>query len=371
METVIQIINTVKRVIFSPPVLIGAAIAIVAFIAVVIYRNLRMRALSHMQYERSFSTDGVFAGEEFTLTEKVHNPTLFPLFFVEVDFFAPSGLIVDGVRCSEYTKSTSIFHIPPYSTVEKVHTVRSDRRDRYRLQSAGVLYRETEFVYDVPIEVYVYPDNYYSDIGVADHVKLAGESIARKKYIDDPFFFSGIRPYAAGDPMRSINHKASVRSFSGGQRQLMCNFYDSSRNFDTMIYLDLTDYYTTENFEKYRSLLEDGLRCACYLFCTAETEGGRVGFATNCATESSRFIEIPCSSGNMHTKKMLECFAEISAYARHDYSMNSLLREAIKLPQDTDIYFITPHVDDKNAELIGALERTGRSVSVIGLEVGV
>ena len=47
--------------------------------------------------------------------------------------------------------------------------------------------------------------------------------------------------------------------------------------------------------------------------------------------------------------------------------MNSLLREAVELPPETDIYYITPFVDEKNAGLIHALERAGRSVSVVNL----
>lgn len=361
--------ETVKRMLSKPLFWIVLATVLGICLLIVLYRRLKLGALSRMEYSRYFSTDGVFAGEEFTLTEVVHNPTLFPLFFVEMDFFAPSGLTVDGVKCSEYTKSTSIFHIPPYSTVQKVHVVESRKRDHYKLHNASVIYRKNEFIYDVPIDVYVYPDKYYADVDLSNDVKISGDAIAKRKYVEDPFFFSGIRRYMPGDPMKQVNFKASVRAFSGGQRQLMCNFYESSRNFDTMIYLDLAEYTTSGSFEKFSEMLEDGLRCACYLFCQAQIFGGRVGFAANCATETGKFINIPCESGNLHTKKILECFSLISPYARREYSMNSLLREAVTLPPSTDIYYITTFVDSKNAELIRALERAGRSVSVIRLEV--
>lgn len=367
-DKIIEIGRTIGKIIFNRYVLIAAAVVLLAVILVKVYRKMKLRALSRMEYQRYFSTDGMFAGEECTLTEIIRNPTLFPLFFVEMDFFAPSGLTVDGVKCSEFTKSTSIFNIPPYATVYKVHTVRSDKRDRYRLQSAGVTYCQNEFVYDVPIELYVYPNRYNADVDLSDKIKQSGAAIANRKNIEDPFFFSGIRRYVAGDPMRQVNFKASVRSFSGGQRQLMCNFYESSRNYDTMIYLDLTDYFETDGFAKYSEMLESGLRCACYLFCQAHASHGRVGFCTNSATENSRYVEIPCSTGSMHTKRILECFAGISPYAKHDHSMRSLLQGAIELPPDTDIYLITSHVDEKNAELIRMLERAGKQVSVIGLE---
>ena len=360
--------ETLKRMLSKPLFWIVLATILGICLLVVLYRKFKLEALSRMEYSRYFSTDGVFAGEEFTLTEVVHNPTIFPLFFVGMDFFAPSGLTVDGVKCSEYTKSTSIFHGPPYATVQKVHVVQSNKRDHYKLHNASVIYRKNEFIYDVPIDVYVYPDKYYADVDLSNDVKISGDAIAKRKYVEDPFFFSGIRRYMPGDPMKQVNFKASVRSFSGGQRQLMCNFYESSRNFDTMIYLDLAEYTTSGSFENFSEMLENGLRCACYLFCQAQTFGGRVGFAANCATDAGKFINIPCESGNLHTKRILECFSQISPYARREYSMNSLLREAINLPQSTDIYYITSFVDSKNAELIHALERAGRSVNIVRLE---
>lgn len=359
--------DTVRRVMSKPWFWITIAVIVCAYLLLMIYRRLKLRALGRIEYTRYFSTDGLFAGESFTMTEVLHNPTLFPLFFVEMDFFVPSGLTVDGVKCSEFTKSTSIFHIPPCSTVQKIHEVTSNKRDHYKLHNASLTYLKNEFVFDVPIDVYVYPDKYFADVDTSRDIKVAGDAIANRKYVEDPFFFSGIRRYVPGDSMRQVNFKASVRAYSGGARQLMCNFYESSRNYDTMIYLDLTDYTNTENFEKYSAILENGLRCACHLFCLAETSGGRVGFAANCATDQSRFVSIPCGTGNLHTKKILECFAQISPYARRDYSMNSLLREAVELPPETDIYYITPYVDEKNAGLIHALERAGRSVSVVNL----
>jgi hypothetical protein len=95
-----------------------------------------------------------------------------------------------------------------------------------------------------------------------------------------------------------------------------------------------------------------------------------VGFCANCATEQSKYVHIPCESGNQHTKRILESFSRISPYARRDHSMNSLLRSALELPPSTDIYYVTSFVDEKNAELIRFLERMGRSVSVIRLSAG-
>ena len=336
---------------------------------VFVYRRLKLSVLDKVTYSRAFSTDGVFVGETLELIETIRNPSWFPLFSVKVEFFMPSGVTVDDIPCKEYTKLTSIFNIPPYSTVKKTHTVKADRRDHYKLFSSSIKYRAFEYTFDSTIDFYAYPNRYDADASFSHDIYRAGDAISSRKYIEDPFFLSGIRGYRMGDPMRSINFKASVRSFSGGVRRLMCNDYDSSRNYDSMIFLDLTSH--SEVSMDAEDQIELGLRYACYLFCEAIKNGGNVGFSTNCAVGSSRYIHIPCGSSVLHTKRILEQFAEISPYARRDYSMPAILQNhSPQLAKGTDIYLITPFVDDNTSEILYTLRRMGRNVQVIPLVGG-
>ena len=336
---------------------------------VFVYRRLKLKALDRVIYSRSFSTDGIFVGETLELIETIRNPSWFPLFGVKMEFFMPSGLTVDDIKCKEYTKLTSIFNIPPYSTVKKTHTVKADRRDHYKLFSTNIKYRAFEYTFESPIDFYAYPNRYDADASFSPYIYRAGDAISNRKYIEDPFFISGIRSYRVGDPMRSINFKASVRSFSGGVRRLMCNDYDSSRNYDSMIFLDLTSH--SEVSMDGSEQIELGLRYACYLFCEAIKNGGNVGFSTNCTIGTSRYVHIPCGSSDLHTKRILEQFSEISPYAKRDYSMPAILQKlSPQLPKGTDIYLITPFVDDKTADILHTLQRMGRNVQVIPLVGG-
>ncbi len=340
--------------------------AIGAISLVALYRVMKLRALEKIIYSRSFSTDGIFVGESLELIESVKNPSWFPLFAVKIVFFMPRGVTIDGIECKEYTRLTSIFNIPPFSTVTKRHTVKADKRDHYKLHSASIKYRKLECTFDASVDFYAYPNRYDADTDLSLDIYRSGDEISRRKYIEDPFFVSGIRDYRAGDPVRSINFKASVRSFSGGMRRLMCNEYDSSRNFDSMISLDLSSYPELQMNDVER--VELGLRYACYLFCVTLKNGGNVGFCANCATDTGSYVYIPCDSSDMHTKRILKQFAEISPYARRDYSVTAMLgRAAAELPRSADIYLITPRVDEKTAELLRALSRIGRSVAVISL----
>ncbi len=341
-------------------------IIVVWRVITLIYRNLKLRAIEKIVYSRDFSTDGIFVGETLELIETIRNPTWFPLFSVKMEFFMPSGLVVDDIECQEYTKVTSIFNIPPFSTVKKYHTVKANKRDHYRLFNSEIKYRSYEYNYDCPTFFYAYPNQYDANASFPPDVYHAGEAVANRKYIEDPFFLSGIRPYRPGDLMRSINFKASVRYFSGGMRQLMCNDYDSSRNFDSMIVLDLTSNsgIAVDSVEQ----VEVGLRYACYLFCEAIKNGGKVGFSANCATDNSPYILVPCENSNLHTKHILERFAEISPYARRDYSISALLQKlSLQLPKGTDIYLITTLVNDKTAEMLYTLQHMGKNVQVITL----
>lgn len=345
------------------------AACVLGVLAVVGYRRAKTKALSTLEYDRCFTSDGIFVGETLELVETVTNPGWFPIFAVKMEFYVPAGLVIDGFECKEYTKLTSIFNIPPFSTVQKKHTVAVQKRGLFKLDDAKFSYRKNDFVFDIPIEFYGYPDYFNTAANMPAFLCQAGTAIADKKYIEDPFFLSGIREYRFGDPMKSINFKASSRTVSGGMRKMMCNSYDSSRNYDTMIFLDLNSYSEVQFHSG--DLVEAGLKYACFLFCETLKNGGRVGFSSNSADGSQKFFFIPCESGEMHIKRILERFALLDNFAKRDYSMAALLRlYAPDLRPETDIYLITPYVDENTAETLNLLETAGRNVNVISVSGG-
>ena len=369
MENIINaIINAVVEVVFSVWFWVVLLVLLLSVIAVSAYRRGKIRALGQLEYSRSFSSDGAFAGDSFEFTEQIHNPTMFPLFLVRMDFFMPAGFSVDDVECREYTKITSIFNIPPYASVTKTHTVRADIRGHYTLETASIIYRGNEFLFSVPFDIYVYPRCVPVTQDTEPDLYRAGNSISRRKYIEDPFFLSGIRPYQSGDPMRSINFKATVRTFSGGVRRLMTNNYDSSRHYDSMILLDVTNYGEMDESREQRAQLERGLEYACFLLSEAIRHGGRAGFAANCAVGARKFIKTPCAAGGAHVKSVLRCLSQVNYYSRRDFSFDSLiLRVAEEMSAGTDLYLITPYVDSKAGETVRRLESGGVNVCLIPL----
>lgn len=345
---------------------IGSLILVVAW-----YRRAKLNALAYLEYTREFSSDGVFAKDFFTFTETVHNPTLLPLLSVKMEFFMPAGFTVDEVECRKYTKIASIFFIPPHASVKKSHSVRADLRGFYKFETATVLYRKNEFVFSAPYELHVYPSLSELNTEVLPDLFCIGESISKRKYVEDPFFLSGIRPYHAGDPQRYINYKASVRSFSGGSRQLMSNSYDNSRNYDSMLLLDLYTFCGDDSAEKQRNLLELQLSAACYLVSSIIKQGGNVGFAHNASNGSEAYAHISFGTGVEHAKKILESLARINYFDRKGYSLDYMIDRVINdAPVGIDIYILTPYVDEHTAASVRRLEGMGRNVCVIPISEG-
>lgn len=342
----------------------------ITFILILLwYRRAKIKAIERLEYQRILSVDGIFSGEDFILTETLHNPTWFPLLSVKMEFFIPAGFEIDNIVCEKYTKIMSIFYIPPRATVKKEHSACAKQRGHYTLETSIIKYRKNEFLFSAPIEIYVYPNYYEISADMPPDLYRVGNSISKSKYIEDPFFVSGIRDYIAGDPMRNINFKASARSFVGGLPQLMSNNYDSSRNFDSMIFLDLFNYSDNGTLETQKKQLEFGLSYSCYLLSEIVKNGGSAGFCANCAIGETPYVYIPCGTGSEHIKQLLRAFAMINYFDKHNYSMSALLEKfAPKLSRETDIYLITPVLESGTALILRKIENTGRNVCVIPLK---
>jgi uncharacterized protein (DUF58 family) len=371
-----KLADIVFRVVFSGVTAFLLLAAVVVFLLWRLYLRLRSRALEQVEYERSFSAQGVFCGTELRMTEELRNPTWFPLFFVEVSFFAPDGLCFDGVERHGYQRLRSVFQLMPHSRAVREHTVRALRRDRYYMSSAQIVWRDNAYEFDVPLQLSVYPAQFEAPLDILPDSHRLGDRLAANRFIEDPYFTSGIRTYRRGDPMRNIDFKASARMLSRGRHQLMSRDCDSSRNFDAMVLLDLTPYPEVCSTLKHnRALTENGLRLACYLLRETVRNGGRFGLAANIEslkyTVDRPFILIPCDTGMPHMKEVLETFAAIPVYrTAREYSFSALIHEFRTLiPRDMDVYLLTGASDAGHGGVIRELERAGNTVTVVRIPI--
>lgn len=333
---------------------------------------LRSRMIARIGYTRYFSETGVHAGDSVLLTEVISNPTILPLFFIEVGTYISTGLEIDGETAGTDEKLqyfTSRFHLLPFTKVTRTHEVKCKIRNHYVINTAEI-YSDKKFVYiSAPAELYVYPEPLNSEDRVLPQLNLLGNDLAKNRFLKDPFYIAGLRDYLPGDPFSSINFKASARAFRGGARQLVVNNNDFSAQLNVMIYMD---FNVPRSFKmitaEYNRAIEAGLSYSAEILCDVALQGGKAGFACNArGYDGSMSVHHEPHAGMVHMVELFKCMSALEPY--EGMSFAALLdRDIGRELYDTDICIITFHVDAEVDSRIQLLQRYGRGVTVISLD---
>ena len=211
------------------------------FALVRLYLYLRAKMIARIVYSRSFSELGTYEGERITMTETIYNPTPLPLFAVNIE-----GYIYNGIKMAECTqdpkKPCSIFYsrfkLMPFQQVKRTHNAVCAARGYYRLETVDIYGGGKTTYIDAPAELYIYPRILPLPERVDPVNTLQGDHTTRRHLISDPFTFNGIRAYAAGDPMNSINYKATARSGGCDISSIRVNSREFCANRAYMVYLN-------------------------------------------------------------------------------------------------------------------------------------
>ncbi|MBQ9748398.1 MAG: DUF58 domain-containing protein [Clostridia bacterium] len=366
-ELFFNIATTLINVIF-----ILAVTALVGFGIFMLGRALRRFTVDRLVYGRRFSEECVYEGDTAELVETLWNPTVLPVFLVDVESYFYEGLQIGGYEAArgEMRYFVSRYHLMPFEKVTRRIEVKCIRRGYYKLTTASIFRGGDDRCIESEAVLYVYPrvdalrENMESVYGL-------GDALSRNRLIYDPFSVSGIREYRQGDPFHTINFKASARLVSGGHPRFAVNRYD---------YCASNRYYIYQNFhlpkgrellfDAYEQLVEDGLRISASLVVKAIDSGGVCAFAANCGTvDGRRQIGFPLLGGELHKQDILK---EMSLTRAMDgVSFASILAADVKRGvTGSEIFIVTPYVDGLVSEQIALFEYLGNTVKVITLKEG-
>lgn len=341
-------------------------VALAVFLTVLLVRAIRKFSIDRLRYERYFADACVYEGDSTELIETIWNPTLFIVPFTDVGSYFYSGLAVDG---KEPQKGMNLFlsryHLMPFERVTRRIRIECLKRGYYRLTSVFISRPGEERHIDAPTEIYVYPKLE----GLAEDVRSAygmGDALSRRKLILDPFTVSGVREYQPGDSFHTINFKASARLSVGGQACFMVNRYDYCSNFKYYVY---QNFHLPKGgdimFDDYEEIVETGLKIAAALVVKALDAGGVCAFGANCTTLDGRQkVEFPARGGDVHKNDILREMAMIRAIDGASFS-SILAADIAKGVMNSEIFIITPYLDEGISEQIAIFERLGNAVRVI------
>ena len=175
--------------------------AISVILISVLAHKIKMALISHLRYNREFSDGDAVEGDVIYITETVYNPTLLPIFKLDIASYIDGNLQIEGhSKGNGMQLIISRFYLFPFSKVTRRHKVICLKRGHYKMESAAILHKkktlEYEKTFKIDSDIYVYPKT--SDYPVpSEAINFAqGADRSRNRYIKDPFSIIGIKTLA-------------------------------------------------------------------------------------------------------------------------------------------------------------------------------
>ncbi len=367
MITFFEIAGTVLTILVNT-----ATALLILFLLYQLFRLIRRFTVDRLVYSRAFAEDCVYEGDSVELIETIWNPTLFPVFLVDVESYFYSGLQIDGREAAkgEMRYFVSRFHLMPFEKITRRIDVNCVKRGYYKLTSVSIFRCGDERSIESETDIYVYPriDEFFANVPSAYGL---GDELSRNQLIRNPFSVNGIREYRQGDPFRFINFKTSARLSVGGIPHFAVNRYDYCANNKYYIYQNFhLPKGTALLYDAYENLMEEGLRLSASLLVEAIDAGGICAFSANCGTiDGHKKVTFPIRGGELHKKDILRQMALTRAIDGDSFA-SILSADIISGVTNSDVFIITAYVDDAISEQIAMLEYLGNTVKVILLKGG-
>lgn len=338
------------------------------------YRKLARRRLS---YKRSFSKDKVFAGEQIEMVEEIQNDKLLPLPWVRLESMMPSALRYQAqsnldIHAGEQLQNhKSLFVMKPYSRIVRKHRITCMKRGVHRLDSvtltAGDLFGITETYHRMKLglEVVVFPRLLPIDQIPFSNKSWIGDITVRRWILDDPFWKTGARPYAAGDSLRSVHWKASART---NQLQVHQNDYTADRKLQLLVNVQTSE--SMWNKVTFPETVERALSYAASIAALTIEQGVPTGFSCNAWMEGNSrgtAVQLAPAAGPQQLQTMLELMAHIEM--EMTTSIHAVLEQQLTASAETDLLIITPLPMDASQALIHEYRKRGVSIEILHVPV--
>lgn len=324
--------------------------------------------LSGIKYKRSFSERAVFAGEEIEMVDELVNEKILPLPWIRLESKISKELKFFNANLEgRGAMHRSLFSMLPYQKIRRRQPLMCSARghyqfDRVELSTGDPFGFGEDFIrHESPASIIVYPGlTAIEDIPLPSHSWL-GEMVVRRWIMEDPFLTAGVRDYAAGDALNTINWKATART-----NQLQVTKNDYSADHYLMIYINFnqTDDIWLPIVDK--PLLEEAISYAASIAAFSISKGVSTGFGCNTYMErkTSDTIRIEPQNSQYQLTYILETMAKLIMDANK--SITFFLQEDIDFKvTGKDILIITSYVSTEMKEQIETLKSLGNAVETI------
>ena len=224
--------------------LIVIGVIIIVFILEVVY--YRRHALDDLNLRVDFSKSVANYGEDIELIEVAENKKALPLPFIILKFETPREIRfydTSIVTSSDYNYREDMLTMKAYSKHTRRIKVKCRKRGYFVFPRVGITTADLFLMdhytkeFENHSELVVLPEVISSDLIEMLMSVTMSEIQCPRSYLTDPFALAGIREYGPGDPMKSINWKASART-----GELMVNQNASTCTKKVHVFVNLEEY---------------------------------------------------------------------------------------------------------------------------------
>jgi uncharacterized protein (DUF58 family) len=326
-------------------------------------------SLERVSYQRRWSAQRAFVGDEIECTFTLRNHKALPLPWFEVRELVPDQLppwdahILPAAYQGAfyYTRTTSLAW---YERVTWRQRFSCTARGYYqvgptRLRSGDLFgFFPRELYLDRPDQIAIMPR--LLELGDLELPvrRPFGSAKGGNRIFEDQSRIAGLRDYRPGDPLKRIDWKATAR-----RGTLQSRLYDPSATVTLIVALNAdTLAHTWEGYDPL--LLERAVSVAGSIAAKSEAERYAVGLIANCTYPGAdRPITVPAGRDPGQLTRVLEALAMVVPFTIA--TMEDLLdRERRRFPLGVSVALVAGFLSDALSQQVERLEREGISTAI-------
>lgn len=329
--------------------------------------------LSKIEYSRKFSQSVAFEGEMIEMIDEIANRKLLPVPWLRLESKIDENLVFNQIEgTNRGDMHLTLFSLMPFQKIKRRQKVTCAKRGYYGLETVSIStgdavgFGETFQTFRSVTNLTVYPKIIDMEEIPLPSQSWLGDIITKRWIIEDPFVMSGIREYTTGDPMHTVNWKATARTGS-----LQVSKKDFTADHHLMIYLNFDQ--TEDKWLPIinEEILERGLSYAASIAHHTLSQGIPTGFGCNSylvtSDDKKKSIKLYPATGKVQLNVLLEYMGK-AAMANSSSFYEFLEEDVENRLEQTDILLITSTVTEKMQDQINLLERRGNKIEVLWLE---
>jgi uncharacterized protein (DUF58 family) len=345
-------------------------LGIVTFLLETIRQVWARYGLRDVTYRRHLTTDRMTWGDQVPMTIEVWNRKGLPLAWLRADDEVTRGVvvrerpIVDGDGGGGVLRN--VWTLAPWERVTRRFHVTADRRGVFVIGpvslSVGDLVAGRAAGEERPdSKTFLVRPRTVAAPGLERPERWGGGERVRTGLTEDPARFAGIRPYAPGDPLKRIHHRASARIGRPVTKR-----FEPSRDREVLIALDVqTEHGPAWDVTFDEEAVESLYVVAASLARSLAAERAAFGIAAaGYSGAETRLAHIPISAAPGQAERVLDLLARLSGHASAPFERLLMFVQRTARP-GTTVIVLTARDPAPFAGHLRRIERAGSLVLVV------